>query len=292
MSSDAAAEIMRGENEKSAEGRREPTRNKERPGMRHGVFFVLWRSFFRICVAVTAIVMLLALSYFMFTDWWNRQLLNVLLNVPPLERPEISREAADDLAAKIERITESPQGIYNETWDVTELAVNSLLDRRMHEEKAKLGNRDQSPEDTSIIADSLSEAQVRIEDGRITIACNVDMVKLAPLAKERLGWDFPEDLPKSTVLLATAGVTVSERVMKVSFETIYLGNMGLKDSIFAGVIGELAGTLEGDLRNSVRSQIPGSFEAISQDEIEYRLPENVESVEVLPKMIRITFRKN
>ena len=254
--------------------------------MKHGI---LWKVTFRACVTIGVVLGLLALSYFLFPYWWHHQLLNLLLDVPPLAPPITDEAAAIRLSRKMDRLSD-PDAIYNEIWEATELEINSLIEHRMCEEKEKLGNGDPNPGDAAVIAGSLSEVQVEIEVNTITIACNVDLNKLAPLVRERFGWDFPEEAPQNTVLRAMAGVAVENRVLRVNFESFKLGNVGLKDSIFAGMVSELTEQLEDHLRNKVQSQIPGQFKKIDEDEIAYRLPDNVENVEVLSEKIRIVFR--
>lgn len=254
--------------------------------MRHSLF---WKITFRVCVTVGVTVGLLAFSYLLFPRWWNHQLLNLLLEVPRLAPPITDEAAAIRLSQKMDRLSKSG-AICNETWEATELEINSLIQRRMCEEKEKLGNGDPDPGDAAVIAGSLSEVQVKIEDGAITIACNVDLSELAPLVRERFGWDFPEEAPPSTVLRATARVTVVNRVLRADFESFKLGNVNLKDSIFAGLASELAEKLEDHLRNKVQSQMPGQFKKINEEEIAYRLPDNVENVEVLEEKIRILFK--
>jgi hypothetical protein len=210
----------------------------------------------------------------------------------PLGKPQTSHAAAASGAKIIRQIKDPAFRPESGTLELEEIQINSVIEEEM---SANLDNSagEVNPNDvTAILAKGLSNPQVKIDDNSITIAANVDLKAFAPYIKEHAGQELPQEFQKVTPLRAVTAISIDNRVLKVNFTSLTLGNMSLKDSRISGMISDLTEKLETYLRQTVKSQIPGEFKEVSTEEMSYRLPDFVENIEVQEGKITITYKKD
>jgi hypothetical protein len=244
------------------------------------------RFFLLILIAIVATVG----SYFLFPGWWREQFSAWLLD-KPLGRPQTSREAAATGHKIIHQIKDPDFRPTSGKLELEEIQINSVIEEEMDKTHPGGGNGKTDPNNvTAILAEGLSNLQVTIDENSVTIAANVDLKVFAPYIKEHSGHELPPEFQKVTPLRAVTTVSIENRVLKVNFKSFTLGNVPLKNSILSGMISDLTEKLETYLRQTVKSQIPGEFKEISPEEMTYRLPDNVENVEVQKEKITITYK--
>lgn len=250
--------------------------------MRRRIDGRILRNFFLIVVVALGAAVA---SYFIYPGMWRGLAFKLLLDrqIPPAKT---SHEAALSGHETLNKIRTAAVG----KWELKEMEINSMIDEQMRARQQEANGHADPADIASVLANGLKDLQVKIEDNSVTIGANLDLKTLAPYIKQTSGKDLPEEFQRQTALEAKTRVSVDNRVLTINFETITLGKVSLKNSVLSGMMSDLTEQLETYLRQTVKSQIPGEFKEVNTEQMSYRLPDNIENVEVVPEKIIITYK--
>jgi len=255
--------------------------------MRHDMSGGILRKFF---LLVLLAAFGLVASYLLFPHWWYARFSSWIL-AEPLKPPKTSAEARASGIRKIHEMSGEKPPV-GEKRELSEEEINSVIEEQVSQKKADGSGVAADPNDVAaVLATGISEPQVLIDDGKITIAVNVDLKAFAPYIKAQSGHDLPEEFQKVTPLKAVAAISVENRVLTVKFTSFTLGNVALKNSVLSGMMSDLTEKLELQLRHAMLSpQMPWPFKEISTDEMSCTLPDFIDNVQVQKEKIVIHYR--